>query len=189
MKRQITTALLAVFTTVAVQAASMDWTAAWIYSPNPPTSENFNTGVMAGTAWLVRSTDNSLAGLAVDASGNLILGAGDFVLTSTALAQGAFTGPTANGLNTAWNGQYVAMVAYDSGTHLYGVSQIQTIAGLSDQQAVNYAFQNDNGVNGDGVPYMKLDQSPSPVPEPMSMALFGVGAAVVGLRRRFAKKA
>ena len=86
------------------------------------------------------------------------------------------------------NGNPFVVVAFDSATGMYGVSQTYTMAGLSDDPPVGGAystFQNDNGVNAESTPYLALNIEA--VPEPTSFALLGLGAAALGLRRRLRK--
>jgi hypothetical protein len=80
-----------------------------------------------------------------------------------------------------WNGRSLAMVAYDSGTQKYGISDTWTIAGLSDVPAPNMITHN-FGTGGEEL-YLNV----AAVPEPTSFALLALGAAAIGLRRRIRK--
>lgn len=192
MKKLIAGVAMVVFSSV-LQAATVNWgnNSGWAYSTNPNGSMNsslFGSGISAGTAWLIYSTDNNLAGISVNDLGAISLGGGDSTLSSVSIAGPSITG-AASGVTASQNGGYLAMVIYDSANKMYGVSLIQTLSGIIDAPPNSvdyYTFQNDNGVNGNSTPYMAANLPA--VPEPMSLALFGLGAGVIGLRRRFKNK-
>jgi len=92
-------------------------------------------------------------------------------------------GGTLNGVEPSANAK-VYMLAFDqntvSGSANYGASAtIHTVA-AGDVTLHNYDLTGFSGFNV---------ATPFPVPEPASMALFGLGAGVIALRRRFKKKA
>ncbi len=184
MKKMMTIAA-ALFVAVAANAASFDWGTLWTYSTNPDGSMNaglFGSGTTAGTAWLVMA-GGGVGGISVDNLGNLTVGTGNSLYNTEAItgAQFAFSAT----VPAAQNGNPFVVVAFDSATSMWGVSLPYIMDGLSDSPPVGGAagFQNDNGVNGDGLPYLALNN----VPEPTSFALLALGAAAVGLRRRIRK--
>lgn len=100
----------------------------------------------------------------------------------TALTSGGFATLSGQG---AFANQSVSvfLVAFDAsteaaaGNYLVTATYSQAFGAIGNK---TYAF----GVPGGTY----VPSNWSPVPEPCSMALFGIGAAAIGLRRRFAKK-
>jgi hypothetical protein len=181
------------------QAASFEWTVGFAYYTGQSV-DNAGTVGITGSMWLVNVTSvGSAAGISVDGSGNLILAGGDTIADSA-----VFTGNGTSFVDqttTANAGQLFVVVGYDSVGNKYGIGTTIVDANTLALTAttVNGAIPG-NGVLNSQVfanvlndPY-DLDLGPSlelnitPVPEPASMALFGLGAGVLALRRRFKSK-
>lgn len=178
----------ALFVAVNAQAMSMSWLVQWGYSydtarPTPGFSQGlYNSGTAGGTYWLIAmggSTD--VSGISVNTVGTMS--------GASALSSGAFTADATSGVITgltqANNGNYYAMVVFDTTTLNYGIALAQ-VTGIVDAPPVDA-----NGVTfsntdiGDG--YQSLAANIAAVPEPTSMALLALGAAAIGLRRKLRK--
>jgi len=189
MKKMMTIAA-ALFLAVAANAASFDWGTAWTYSTlqNGTYNESlFQTGTTSGSAWLVMVGGN-VGTIGVDYTGALTAGLGNVLYgTGTIIAQAlAFSSL----IPDTQNGNPFVVVAFDSATSMWGVSEAYTMDGLDDGEppaggAFSF-FQNDNGANSEGINYLRLNNY-APVPEPTSFALLGLGAAALALRRRIRK--
>lgn len=177
----------ALFVAVAAQAASMSWEVQWGYSydasrPSPAFDQTlYDNGTSGGTYWLVAlGASSDVSGISVDNAGNLV--------GASAIETGSFSSSmlgVVNGLTAANNGNYYAMVVFDSTTMNWGIA-IAQVSGISDAPPLDA-----NGVTfyntdlGDG--YLSLAANTATVPEPTSMALLALGAAAFGLRRKFRK--
>lgn len=186
----------------SANALSLAWGADWVYSYDSDTmafdEALYDAGVSeSGVAWLVVMSSSDLTGYAVDTDGNLVTGANFVQAFSANVNDGHSVGGVASGDNVTL-GNYYALVVYDPVEGLYGVSA-QTVLGSDTGMLVgppptagtwSGIYNNEttpgNYEGGDNAPYMRADLAP--VPEPTSMALIGIGAAVVALRKRFGKK-
>lgn len=183
MKKLMTIAAV-LFIAVAANAASITWGAAWVYSSAANGSlsmDLYNQGTLNGTAYLVLLGGSSSAGVAMNGSLQVT---GGTVIDTESMAGTGSTPTFVASYGAAANGQYYAMVVIDSDTGRYGVSdalQLTDLAGTPPTGNV-IPFANEAGYNNGGE--LALTQ---PVPEPASLALFGIGAALFGLRRKFRK--
>lgn len=177
----------ALFVAVATQAASMQWQVDWGYSfdasrPNPAFDQSlYDAGTSGGTYWLIAlGASSDVSGISVDNSGALV--------GATAMETGSFASQysgTISGLTAANNGNYYAMVVFDSTTMNWGIAVAQ-VSGISDApplDANGVYFTNLGNENG----YWSMAANTATVPEPTSMALLALGAAAFGLRRKFRK--
>lgn len=168
---------------VSVQAATFNWGSDWVYATD------YDNGTAAGSAWLVMLGTDGVGAISVGDGGVLSLGNNTLVGAPGSVVDGGLTTAPILMSPATYNGRSFVVVGYDSNsgagpvTQWYGISDVYVMAGLSDTPSPN-AISNQFG-SGDGTELF-LDQ---PIPEPATMALVGIGAAVVALRKRFAKKA
>ena len=185
---------LLVIATVALaalcgQAASVDWNVAWSYSKNTDKGVDTFDDSSAFTYWVVAlGTSSSTAGISVDADGQLVLGSGMSQAGTAGSGQYELSG-TVSGFAEADNGNYLALVIYDSANGLYGISDAVAISGISDSPPKNadgIDFSNDGGLNADSTPYMMANLAipTSDIPEPTSGLLLLVGGSLLALRRK-----
>ena len=166
---------------VVGQAASVAWDVAWVYS-NYGSVNTYDDGSSVNY-WIVNmvsATDTS--GLSVDKDGNLVNSANYAVVDSgsySASGNGAAEGTIANG-------NYLAMVIYDSANGLYGVSDANAVSGIVADPptagSLAASFQNDGGSEGYIIANTPIPTSP--VPEPTSGLLVLLGMAGLALRRK-----
>ena len=170
---------------VVGQAATVNWDVSWAYSKNGSVNTYDDGSVV--NYWIVNmvsATDTS--GLSIDKDGNLVNSANYAIVGTGSIP--TFGNGAAEG--TIANGDYLAMVIYDSANGLYGVSEANAVSGIvadpptaGDLAAV---FSNDGGSNPDGAPYMVANTPipTSPVPEPTSGLLMLLGVAGLALKRK-----
>ena len=168
---------------VVGQAAMVNWAVEWAYS-NYDSVNTYDAGSSVNY-WIVNmgsATDTS--GLSVDKDGNLVNSASYGVLDT-----GAFTasgGGTLEG--TVANGNYLALVIYDSANGLYGVSDANAVSGIVEAPptagSLAANFQNDGG--SEGYLIANTPVPTSPVPEPTSGLLMLLGVAGLALKRKHA---
>ena len=163
-------------------AASCDWAVDWAYAVDTANPTYDATESFAGTYWLVALADSSTAGISVDNTGALTLGTG-MTQVGTGAAGSAFSNKI-TGLTSANNGDYYALVIYDSNYKYYGVSDAVALAGINDDPPVNanpVTFSNIYDTTDDAY-YMVANTAA--VPEPTSGLLLLLGVAGLALRRR-----
>ena len=163
---------------VVGQAASVNWDVYWAYSKNGSVNTYDDGSVV--NYWIVNmGTATDTSGLSVDKDGNLVNSDSYSVVGTGSIP--TFGNGTAEG--TIANGNYLAMVIYDSANGLYGVSDANAVSGIVADPptagSLAAAFQNDGGTEG----YI-IANTPVPVPEPTSGLLMLIGVAGLALRRR-----
>jgi len=189
MKKMMTIAA-ALFVAVAANAATLNWGSVWVYSTAPDgtvpgggANALYNEGTLAGTAWLVLLAGNNASGISVGMGGSVNVGVGN-TLADTKNMTGTFGAPSATvGSESFVSGQWYAMAVYDSANNMYGVSTTQQLTVNTISNSGDMSFENAAGLGNAG----EIALNFRPVPEPTSLALLGLGAAALALRRRIRK--
>jgi hypothetical protein len=183
MKKMLTVAAI-LFAVVGAQASSIAWGSNWAYSyrdPDPGGPSNwYNSGVNAGNAWLVLLASSDTSAISVS-GGTLTEGFGNSIVDTESMA-GAFGGPAFSAAGVSGtSGNWYTMVIWDSATTLWGVGTAQQVvmAGLPGLETGAAQFSNALGQGNVGEFAL--------VPEPTSLAFLALGAAALGLRRKFRK--
>ena len=165
---------------VVGQAAMVNWDVAWAYSNDGAGINTYDDG-SAVNYWIVNmGTATDTTGLSVDGDGNLVNSAGYAVVGS-----GSYEA-TGNGtaVGTIANGDYLAMVIYDSANSLYGISDANQVGGIIAEPptagTLAMDFQNDGGAEG----YLIANTPTASIPEPTSGLMLLLGVAGLALRRR-----
>ena len=167
---------------VVGQAATVNWDVSWAYSKNGSVNTYDDGSVV--NYWIVNmvsATDTS--GLSVDKDGNLVNSANYAIVGTGSIP--TFGNGAAEG--TIANGNYLAMVIYDSANGLYGVSDAAAVSGILAEPPTagtiaGGTFQNDGGTEGYIIANTPVPTSP--VPEPTSGLLMLLGVAGLALKRK-----
>ena len=185
------------------QASSCAWTVeceGWAWSYNAEKVVNTYNEGSVGTYWVIALASDSTAGISVDNTGALVM---DSSIGKVAKdGTGAFDVPGHVGEPTpaggsivasaSDNGNYFALVIYDSENGLYGVSDTVMMAGVADNPPNPgdlMTFSNHTADellgNEDFGRYMVADTiATGAVPEPTSGLLLLLGVAGLALKRR-----
>ena len=167
------------------QASSVSWAVDWAYAVNTSNPTYTGDETFAGTYWLVALSGDSTAGISVDDTGKLTLGAGMTQAGTGSISESAFQNMI-TGLTADNNGDKYALVIYDSNYKYYGVSDVAAIAGIVDDpptDGTTITFSNIYD-SADDANYMVANIQAQAVPEPTSGLLLLLGVAGLALRRR-----
>ena len=167
------------------QASSVSWAVDWAYAVNTSNPTYTGDETFAGTYWLVALSGDSTAGISVDDTGKLTLGAGMTQAGTGSITENAFSGDI-SGLTSANNGDKYALVIFDSNYKYYGVSDVAAIAGVVDDPPTDGEYITFSNIFDatDGADYMVANIQAQAVPEPTSGLLLLLGVAGLALRRR-----
>lgn len=167
----------------AVNAATLVWGTSWVYSTD------YDNGTAAGGAWLVYlGGSDGLGGISVNNAGVLSFGNNTQLGVMAGVSGGTLVGNTPLDLAAAtWNGRSLVMVAYDSGTKFYGISDVWIVGGLADGTSLPNPLPPNQITHIFGTGGEELFLNIPAVPEPTSLALLALGVAAIGLRRRIRK--
>jgi hypothetical protein len=182
MKKMLTVAAI-LFAAVGAQAATISWSSNWVYSYRNPDAGDawYNGGTISGTAWLVLLASSDTSAISVS-GGALTAGAGNSQAGASGSMVGSLGAPSfsATGVSGT-SGNWYTMVVWDSATTLWGVGTAQqiTMAGEPGLETGLASFSNALGYANPGEFAL--------VPEPTSLAFLALGAAALGLRRKFRK--
>ena len=167
------------------QASSVAWDVAWAYAVDTSNPTYTGDESFAGTYWLVALSGDSTAGISVDNTGKLTLGAGMTQAGTGSISDSAF-GSKITGLTAADNGDKYALVIFDSNYKYYGVSDVAAIAGVIDEpptDGTTITFSNIYD-SADDANYMVANIKAEAVPEPTSGLLLLLGVAGLALKRK-----
>jgi hypothetical protein len=181
MKKMLTFAAI-LFAVVGAQAASITWGSNWVYSYRSPDAGDawYNGGTVAGTAWLVLLASSDTSAISVS-GGVLTAGAGNSQAGASGNMAGSLGAPTFSAGVSGTSGNWYTMVVWDSDTSLWGVGTAQQITMAGELGLETGAAQFSNALG-----YANLGEF-ALVPEPTSLAFLALGAAALGLRRKFRK--
>jgi hypothetical protein len=184
MKRMMLLAS-AVMTAGLLQAAALNWQ-----------SGAFTSGFAGPSGQNLANSTAYTATLLVwqDAAGTIpfVAGTGTQIIDDTASATGAFSGTSANNFpGGATSGFYAQMYIISDDGMWERTSQIRQLTTIptTGNLSVNFATgQGFVGSTGGGSLWSGPAAAWQPIPEPTSLALLGIGAAVAGLRRKLRRK-
>ena len=168
--------LSAVALATSVHAATCSWAVGWNC-----TSDFADVG--NASYWLVALGADGTAGITVDTTGNINLNATASVVDSGAATAWDMMGPI-SGLSEADNGKSYAFVLFDQDNLMYGVSDIEVLAGIKDAPPANATpIEFANGADEYGS-FLSANTAAVAVPEPTSGLLLLLGMAGLALKRK-----
>jgi len=171
--------MVALLATCAAQAASVSWNSGTLYEPN-------GNGTFSGTPVGSGSSYSAILYVYTDAGGTtLVTGLAGNTDNSTSVSSAL------NGTATATAPAFAASTVYYAKLVVTSTDgqwiQTSSLASFTMPPVSNANLNFLNGTGFDTVDN-KMPSQWTAVPEPCSMALFGVGFGVMALRRRFNNK-
>ena len=171
---------------IAANAVTASWGMEWSYAVDTSNPTYTEVTGASGSWWLIALAGDSTSGISVDSTGALTLGTGMSAIQNGTMTEGSLDGKSGFAVTEANNGDYYALVIFDSNYKYYGISDTQMITGAKDDPPTppaQMAFSNIYD-SVDDANYMVANIKAEAVPEPTSGLLILLGVAGLALRRR-----